>query len=576
MRLAALTGTVLILIALLLGCGGGTEDKTLAVVGDYDITLKEFRDFFPERQFRFASAEEEFDTKRMALDSLIATRLLVQAAYEKGIDESEELARVVLASKDKFLLDVLYKNEIIDPAEPTDAELRDFYNHLDTRIHVSQIIVSDADTAQMIFERLKEGEPFEKLAYEYSIVPSAKKDKGDLGWVTWGSMVDEAQQVAFQLEPGELAPPVKSFLGWHIVKVTGKQPNDPGGEFDEIKEDLRQQLRQMNQYRLRREFITSLQEQYPFAIDTATVDYLMHKRESMYPPQVLASLPESDFDLEQLDRNEKELVLATWEGGQMTVMQYLTQIQQVPEQMRPSLNDYDSLATMAFTLKGNEVMAHLARQKGLESDPEYKRKLKLFRELNMADLMKNDSLPEVPDPTEQEVRDYYDENPDEFTTPAKVHIFEILVADELKAQQLKKQIRTKNQFKDKAMELTLRPGRRSVSGDLDYITRNMYPEIFDAAWETPEGSIGGPVMDRGRYSIFWVEDKIDPQLKAFLGVKRTIFNTLKQQRRQELFSEWIEQRKENTTVRVNEDAIWSTIDTAQYAPADTGTATTEG
>lgn len=569
MRLAALAGTLL-MIALLAGCGGGPDDTTLAVVGDYDITLREFKDFFPEEQYRFASAEEEFETKKMALDSLIVTRLLVQAAYEKGIDESEELANVVLRSRDMFLRDIVYKHEVIDPAEPTDAELRDFYNHLDTRLRVSQIIVGDADTAQMIFERLKDGEPFDKLAYEYSIIPSARKDKGDLGWVTWGSMVDEVQQVAFRLEPGELAPPVKSFLGWHLVKVTGKQPNDPGGEFDEIKGDLRHQLRQMKQYRQRRQFITSLQEQYPFTIDTATVDYLMHKRESMYPPQILASLPKSDFDLEQLDRNEKELVLATWEGGQVTVMQYLTQIKQVPEQMRPSLDNYDSLATIVFTIKGNDVMVHLAREKGLESDPEYRRKLKLFRELNMADLMKIDSLPKVPDPTEQEVRDYYDQNPEEFTTPAKVHIFEILVADELKAQQLKKQIRTKSQFKDKAMELTLRPGRRSVSGDLDYITRSMFPDIFDAAWETPEGSLGGPVRDRNQYSIFWVEDKIDPQLKDFLGVKRTIFKTLQQKREQELFTEWIEQRKENTTIRINEDAIWSTIDTESYAPADTG------
>jgi parvulin-like peptidyl-prolyl isomerase len=574
MKPAVLTGIILILTALIIGCGGDTDDKTLAVVGDYEITLKEFRDFFPEQQYRFASAEEEFETKRNALDSLIATRLLVQAAYEKGIDESEELARVVLGTKDRFLLDVLYKHEIMDPAEPTEAELRDFYNHLDTKIRVSQIIVGDADTAQMIFQKLKDGEPFDKMAYEYSIVPSAKKDKGDLGWVTWGDMVDAAQQVAFQMEPGELAPPVESFLGWHIIKVTGKQPNDPGGEFEEVKENLRQRLRGINQYRHRREFIKSLQNNYPFTVDTATVDYLMHKRESMYPPQVLASLPKSDFDLEQLDRNEKELVLATWEGGQVTVMQYLTQIKQIPRQMRPALDNYDSLATMIFTLKGNDIMAHLARKKGLESDPEYQRKLRLFRELNMADLMKNDSLPDVPDPTEEQIRQYYDEHPDEFTTPAKVHIFEILVADELKAQQLKKQIRTKNQFKDKAMELTLRPGRRSVSGDLDYISRSMYPEIFDAAWETPEGSIGGPVMDRGKYSIFWVEDKIQPQLKDFLGVKRDIFKTLQQKRQREMFSQWIEERKESTTVKVNEDAIWSTIDEDAYASSDT--AATEG
>lgn len=563
----------MLLISMLLGVAGGVylvgcgslDDTTLAVVNDYKITVQEFNDFFPAAQMTFVSAQDEFDRKRAVLDSLIITRLLVQAARERGMEESEELARVVLANKEKFLLDVLYQKEIASQSQVSETEARDFYDHLNTRLRVSQIIVGDPDTAQSLFKRLSAGESFEKLAYDYSIIPSAKKDKGDMGYVTWGVLIDEAQQVAFKMQPGELSQPIESFLGWHIIKVLDRQPHSPGQSYEQMKDQIKQQIFQQKAYRKTREFFLALQAKYPIHIDTTTCDYLMHKRDATYPPQLLATLPRNDFDLEILDRNEKELVLATWSGGQMTVAEYLSQAAQTPIQLRPDLDDYDSLAVMVFVLNRNNIMIHEAYQRGLESDPEYQRKLKLFKELTMADMFKEDSIPKPPEPDESQLRQYYDQHPDEFTTPAKVRVYEILLRDEMKANQLRQQIRNKEEFKDLAMELTERPGRRSISGDLDYITRDDYPDIFDAAWATPINQIGGPVLDRGKYSLFWVEDKIEPQLRDYLGVKREIYLRLVDSGKKDAFDTWLKERKAQASIRVNEDAIWKTIDSKRYA-----------
>ena len=45
-------------------------------------------------------------------------------------------------------------------------------------------------------------------------------------------------------------------------------------------------------------------------------------------------------------------------------------------------------------------------------------------------MMKNDSIQMPPLPTDADAREYYDAHPSEFSNPAKVHIYEILVSDE--------------------------------------------------------------------------------------------------------------------------------------------------
>ncbi|MFZ5979450.1 MAG: SurA N-terminal domain-containing protein, partial [Candidatus Zixiibacteriota bacterium] len=142
------------------GCGS-SDEKLLAKVGDYNITLHEYTDYYQNIHRTYANAQDEFNDKKDLLDSMIIKRLLVQAAYEKGIDKLEEISRVVLANRDRFLLDVLYQRRIVDRAEVSETEVKDYYNHLEFKIRASHILVADPDTAQSLVDRIMAGENFE-------------------------------------------------------------------------------------------------------------------------------------------------------------------------------------------------------------------------------------------------------------------------------------------------------------------------------------------------------------------------------------------------------------------------------
>ena len=558
---------VLTLGAMLAGCSS-FGDNIVAKVGDTKITADEFTQFYSTEYLAFASPDEELEQLVEFLDSLMIIHMLIQVAYEKGIDRSEELARVVLANKDRFLLDVLYRQEVTDKTSVTDAEVHDFWDHLENKIRVSHIVINDEDTVKAVFDRLKAGESFEKLAFEYSIDPSAKRNKGDLGYFTWGALVDEVQEVAFQMEPGELSPPVETDLGFHLIKLVDKLPNEQRREFASMKLELERQIKSRKRFTAQKEFFEYINETYPVTIDTTTCAYLLHKREQMYPPMLLETLPRNDFDVEQLDRNERELIIGSWDGGQLTVVEYLEQIQQIPTNIRPNFDKYDSLALVIAAIKRPDILLLDAHRRGLDSDTEMIRKLKLFKEYTMADLMRNDSIPKPPLPDDGVVRMYYDKHPDEFTNPATFHVYEIMLADELKAIDLRNSIKTEEEFREIALEISERSGKRALQGDLGYIRREVYPEIYDLARKTKVRTIGGPVVNRGKYSIFWVADKTEPVLKDYLGVKRNIIQIISSKNESAAFAAWVDENKQSMDYEIYEDALRATINMDRYPDED--------
>lgn len=103
------------------------------------------------------------------------------------------------------------------------------------QVHARHILVSSQDEANQLLGRLREGEDFATLAASYSLDTSTASNGGDLGWFTQEELLEPAlAQVAFQLEPGQIAGPVQSSLGWHVIQTLerGVRPIDPGKRAD--------------------------------------------------------------------------------------------------------------------------------------------------------------------------------------------------------------------------------------------------------------------------------------------------------------------------------------------------------
>ncbi len=88
------------------------------------------------------------------------------------------------------------------------------------KIKASHILVPKLTKAQEIYDTLKSGGDFNKLAQENSEC-SSKRKGGNLGEFSKGDMVQEFWNACTKLKIGEISQPVKSKFGYHIIKRTG-------------------------------------------------------------------------------------------------------------------------------------------------------------------------------------------------------------------------------------------------------------------------------------------------------------------------------------------------------------------
>lgn len=140
----------------------------------------------------------------------------------------------------------------------TPAEVQQFYKeNIDTytqpkRWHVARILfrlppdVTPQQTnaieskANLLLQRLHNGENFEKLTQQFSEDNTAKQG-GDIGWIVQGSLPPDLEKAINALKPGQYSPLVRSNDGFNIIKLIETQDGKilP---FDQVKAKAEQAL----------------------------------------------------------------------------------------------------------------------------------------------------------------------------------------------------------------------------------------------------------------------------------------------------------------------------------------------
>jgi peptidyl-prolyl cis-trans isomerase C len=227
------------------------------------------------------------EARKMVLENLIDRELLYQQSRKKGIsikdaEVDEQLDRLKKqypneqAFKDSMAEDHLNEDtvksrikmnlavqqfvekEFGGKVDVTEAEAKAFYDgHPEyftepEAIRASGILIkvdvkSDAAKKQEarkkmedIQKRVKKGEDFATLAKDFSQDASAAQG-GDLGTIPRGRMPKALDDAAFSLKPGEVSNVVETEVGFHLIKVHEKKPEQVV-PFKDVEEKIRQHL----------------------------------------------------------------------------------------------------------------------------------------------------------------------------------------------------------------------------------------------------------------------------------------------------------------------------------------------
>lgn len=126
--------------------------------------------------------------------------------------------------------------------------------------------------------------------------------------------------------------------------------------------------------------------------------------------------------------------------------------------------------------------------------------------------------------TDDEVRAYFDKNPDKYGEPEKVKARHILVATEDEANQIIAQLKEGGNFEELAKEKSLDEESKGSGGDLDFFARGqMVSEFEEAAFAQKVGEYSAqPVKTKFGYHIILVEEHKQAVAADYAAVKDTV------------------------------------------------------
>lgn len=207
----------------------------------------------------------------------------------------------------------------------------------------------------------------------------------------------------------------------------------------------------------------------------------------------------------------------------------------------------DELVSMhLFALKGAEEK--------LDQTPEFKAALETFRNQSLARAAIDASLKDVT-ASDEDAKKFYDEHPDQFTQPERVHVRHILISDDVTSAdaiaKVQADLRAGASFDEVAKSRSLCPSA-AQGGDLGEVSKGqMVPEFEAAAFALKNpGDLSEPVKTRFGWHIIRLEGRTPSSLEPFDNVKPQLLQYLTNEKKNEAFKNAVEGLKKTYKVEI--------------------------
>ncbi|MGH8751909.1 MAG: SurA N-terminal domain-containing protein [Burkholderiales bacterium] len=212
-----------------------------------DIVLQQFNDAFVtsfvphsvvERLIRLSEQQREVSQAVLSPDQYMLQIKVGEDDTQRYYEAHRSEFQVPEQARADYL--VLSIDSLMAQVKVSADEIRKYYDEHATQFETRQashILISIAPNAgadakaqarakaeQLYLEASKNPEKFAELAKTNSQDPGSAAKGGDLGFFGHGAMVKPFDEAVFQMKPGEIAGPVETPFGYHVIKLTAVKP----------------------------------------------------------------------------------------------------------------------------------------------------------------------------------------------------------------------------------------------------------------------------------------------------------------------------------------------------------------
>ena len=509
------------------------EPGVVARIDSTSISAAEMRDFVVQMPQSLRLQGQGDPARKRYLRSMLAKYLLVLEAKERGLDTAQVVQTKVMHYWRQHLVDTYRQLALAPNVQVSEEEVRAYFAHsgLDRKRQMAGILVEEDSTAKQIYEQLEAGGDFAQLAAEYTVDERSASQGGILGFIDLeqARRLQIPDEVFRSLPSGQLSPILPMGTRYQIVRFLQDQPVPLA--------EKRQQIRDI------------LYERKRLEQERAEIATLARKLDVQLVPEGLEILLDkaalhTRVRLAHLTDEEVGQPLFTYDGGQIALGDYLNALWKDMRALsgwgvRDSAEVIDTARELVLM---PALLAEAAQRAGLEEMADGQQRLAEIRTEFMIKQLRQEEVIDQSEASQEEARDFYDDNEELFREPAQYIVVEVLVETEVEAAGLLRAIAQGATLGMLAQKHTIRPDMKKEDGllHLGEYERLTLPRLFKAVKAANLNKITGPEHVEGGYSIFKVLNRQGGELSPFFQVEKKARALVRGQKREQFFEDLID------------------------------------
>jgi len=234
MKKMVLHVVVLVTIIGLYGFGASKlfpEERILARVGDWTVTQRDLDELIKRYESIRKGNPYGLTEKKDLINMLIKNSLISMEAEKEKLDQKPEFQSRLKMVKNELLVRE-YISQKIEPFvtvknEEVEEILKQNPNLIPKEtVTIKEILVKTEKEAEEVYQELKKGADFSKIATEKSISRTKTKE-GLIGTISRGQLPPPLETVVFNLKEGEFSKPIKTDEGFRIFYLVSRKEMDP-------------------------------------------------------------------------------------------------------------------------------------------------------------------------------------------------------------------------------------------------------------------------------------------------------------------------------------------------------------
>jgi len=157
---------------------------------------------------------------------------------------------------------------------------------------------------------------------------------------------------------------------------------------------------------------------------------------------------------------------------------------------------------------------------------------------------------EAPEPTEAQIREYYEQHQNEFRSGEEVHVRQILVHDEQLADDIEQKLKKGASFEDLSRQYSLAPNAKK-GGDIGYVSHGEMPKMFeDEIFSLPPGSISSVIRTDNSFHVFKVDERRAPGTVDLATAEPVIRQRIRENEIRDRMAELVAQARRDLPIAV--------------------------